>query len=176
MPSTGPAASNMATPPGAVAGSGFAAPVGKAAVAADATGRTPTGGGPQVDRLGQRRSRISTTTITTTTAAATGTTRLNTGAPAVRNRSTGSASGAWIVRALPLSATSLEAGWSPADDSTSRSRQATNWSRSLADTSAITPRPNWATLPVIVTSLSMLTRVPSPSDCRTAVAVADAFP
>ena len=51
----------------------------------------------------------------------------------------------------------------PADDSTSRSRFSTNWPSSFADTSASTPRPNCATLPVIERSVTTSTLVPPPS-------------
>src|ERR687892_660842 len=47
---------------------------------------------------------MSTTTTTTTTTTATGISRFNTGAPAARSRSTGSASAESIVRAAPLAA------------------------------------------------------------------------
>ena len=53
--------------------------------------------------------------------------------------------------------------------STSRSRLSTNWPSSLLDTSARTPRPNWATLPVMVRSVTTVTRVPSPSGTSVAV-------
>ena len=42
-------------------------------------------------------------------------------------------------------------------------RFSANWPSSLLDTSAMTPRPNCATLPVMLRSVSMLTVVPSPS-------------
>ena len=60
--------------------------------------------------------------------------------------------------------------------STVFSRSATNWSSSLALTSASTPRPNWATRPVTVRSVAMATAVPSPSGVRVAVMVALALP
>jgi hypothetical protein len=46
----------------------------------------------------------------------------------------------------------------------------------LALTSAITPRPIWATLPVIVRSVSTFTFVPLPAAVSVAVIVADALP
>src|SRR5262245_46928384 len=182
MPTTGPAASNM--------GSRLRARV-----------------RPVVDPCGQRSSRISTTTTTTTITASAGITRFRTGAPAVRSRSTGSASGASIVRGPSEAAGAADVDGmdaaGPADaveevdadgvegvdgggaagaasgfepDSTSRSRLSTNWPSNLLDTSPITPRPNCETLPVIVTSLSIVTRVPASSGTRTAVTVADALP
>src|SRR5437764_2379742 len=60
--------------------------------------------------------------------------------------------------------------------STLFSRQSTNWPSNLADTSAITPRPNWATLPVTARSVETVTLVPSPSGTRVAVTVALALP
>ena len=55
-------------------------------------------------------------------------------------------------------------------------RLSANWPSSLLDTSAITPRPNCATLPVMLRSVSMFTVVPSPSGASVAVTVADALP
>ena len=46
---------------------------------------------------------------------------------------------------------------------TSRSRFSTNWRSNFVDTSSSTPRPNWATLPVIARSVATSTRVPPPS-------------
>ena len=51
----------------------------------------------------------------------------------------------------------------PAVVSTSRSRFSTNWPISFDDTSASTPRPNCATLPVIDRSVTTSTLVPAPS-------------
>src|SRR4029453_19338349 len=57
-----------------------------------------------------------------------------------------------------------EVGSSEPDESVSSlvSRQSTNWPSSLPDTSARTPRPNWATRPVMVRSVTTATSVPSP--------------
>src|SRR5581483_8437841 len=122
-----------------------------------------------------------------------GATRFATGAPAVWMRSTGSASGWSTVRtprssplASPPAAASLASLGSLAASPalvpaaaplrTFASRHSTNWSSSLALTSASTPRPNWATLPVTVRSVTTLTRVPSPSGVSVAVMVALALP
>ena len=71
------------------------------------------------------------------------------------------------TRRRPLDAARLAAAGAGAargrPTSTSRSRFSTNWPSSLLDTSAITPRPNCATLPVMLRSVSMSTVVPSPS-------------
>src|SRR5690606_26340989 len=56
------------------------------------------------------------------------------------------------------------------------SRHSTNWPSSFDDTSAITPRPNWATRPVTVRSVTTDTAVPSPSGWSWAVMVAAALP
>ena len=56
------------------------------------------------------------------------------------------------------------------------SRLWTNWSSSLPDTSARTPRPNWATLPVMARSVKTETFVPVPLGARVAVMVAEALP
>ncbi len=59
----------------------------------------------------------------------------------------------------------------------SRSRHCTNWPSSLPDTSCMTPRPNWATLPVTVRSVAIFTSVcPPPWSDRSAVTVALALP
>jgi hypothetical protein len=64
-----------------------------------------------------------------------------------------------------------------APDSKSFSKQSTNWFRSLPDTSTSTPRPNCATFPVMVRSVTTLTAVaPSPSATNVAVINAEALP
>jgi hypothetical protein len=52
----------------------------------------------------------------------------------------------------------------------------TNCSSSRALTSPSTPRPNWATRPVMDRSVTMDTAVAPPSGTITAVTVADAVP
>ena len=54
------------------------------------------------------------------------------------------------------------AGSPPPPLSTVVLRHVTNWSMSFAETSAMTPRPNWATLPVTLRSVSTWTRCPRP--------------
>ncbi len=44
------------------------------------------------------------------------------------------------------------------------SRQETNWLSSLSETSCITPRPNWAGLPVMLRSVATLTSVALPPE------------
>src|SRR5262245_22647833 len=56
------------------------------------------------------------------------------------------------------------------------SRQSANWPSSLVETSASTPRPNWATRPVMVRSVTTAILVPSPSGSSCAVMVALALP
>jgi hypothetical protein len=55
-------------------------------------------------------------------------------------------------------------------------RLSANWPSSLLETSAITPRPNCATLPVMFRSVSILTTVPASSGSSVAVIDADALP
>ena len=82
-------------------------------------------------------------------------------------RSRARPSGACVGGGLPPSAGRLGGGLRPAPADRRRarsvSRHSTNWSSSLALTSASTPRPNWATLPVTVRSVTTVTAVPSPS-------------
>ena len=62
--------------------------------------------------------------------------------------------------AASLAFTSAADGRSPTSATSTSSlfsRQSTNWPSSLADTSAITPRPNWATRPVTVRSVTTVT-------------------
>ena len=59
---------------------------------------------------------------------------------------------------------------------TSRWRFSANWPSSLLDTSAMTPRPNCATLPVMLRSVSMFTVVAPLSSTSVAVTVAEALP
>ena len=54
--------------------------------------------------------------------------------------------------------------------------QEANWPMILSATSEMTPRPNWATLPVTARSVSTVTLVPSPSATSCAVIVALALP
>ena len=58
----------------------------------------------------------------------------------------------------------------------SSARQDANWPRILSPTSAMTPRPNWAGLPVICISVRTLTFVLPPSSVIVSVALADAVP
>ncbi len=58
----------------------------------------------------------------------------------------------------------------------SSSRFWANCARSRADTSSSTPRPNWATRPDTVRSVSIDTRVPSPSGRSSTVTFALAWP
>ena len=52
-----------------------------------------------------------------------------------------------------------------------------NWPSSLSDTSWMTPRPNWAGLPVIARSVTTVTSVePPPASAIEAVTVAPAVP
>src|SRR5206468_8135459 len=67
-------------------------------------------------------------------------------------------------------------GSAAVDDNTFVSRQSTNWPISLELTSANTPRPNCATLPVTAKSVATVTFVPSPSGTSVAVMVALALP
>src|SRR3954468_19985556 len=113
-----------------------------------------------------------------------GPTRLATGAPPASSRLIGLASGESILRG-PDDGAALAAGASAplpphgdGDDpvSTSRSSDVTNSPSSLALTSASTPRPIWATSPVMVRSVSTVTLVPAPAGTSVAVIVADALP
>src|SRR5206468_8505871 len=67
-------------------------------------------------------------------------------------------------------------GSAAVDDNTFVSRQSTNWPISLELTSANTPRPNCATLPVTAKSVATVTFVPLPSETSVAVMVALALP
>jgi trimeric autotransporter adhesin len=96
---------------------------------------------------------------------------------AISSAATSAISSAATSAAVGTSAISSAATLPASPASTSRSRQPANSASSLAETSAITPRPNWAILPLIVRSVSMATRVaPSPASVRVAVTVAEAFP
>ena len=126
----------------------------------DATGTTPTGGGSQAGRSVSAGAGSGTTTITTTHRCGHRDHALEhsaraRGAQQVHRLCFGGFDRPTLGRSRRPRSSAGEV--TEPKTSTSRSRHATNWSRSLADTSAITPRPNWATLPVIVTSVSMLT-------------------
>ena len=145
-------------------------------------------------RGASRRRRRRSTTNNTSAAMNSGTARLAIDAPAASMRSTGSASGESITRTLELGAAapfdalggtsiastagsgSAAAGGSPGALSTSRSRFATNCLRIFADTSAITPLPNCATLPVTCNAVSISTTVPPLSSRITTVIMAVALP
>ena len=123
----------------------------------------------------RRRSRHSTNSTTTATdrpAPA----AWPTGAPATSSRSTGSACGGLdpaggrrrAARDRRRCVAARRRGRCVGvglgvGDSTSRSRFSTNWPISFDDTSASTPRPNCATLPVIDRSVTTSTRVPPSS-------------
>ena len=78
--------------------------------------------------------------------------------------------------ALSAACGALAGGVATPPLSTSFWRLSANWPSNLLDTSAMTPRPNCATLPVMLRSVSMLTVVLVPSGTRVAVTVADALP
>src|SRR5262245_32712627 len=90
--------------------------------------------------------------------------RLTTGEPAASRRSTGSAGALSIRRTVAAcsaaGAAGAGGGGAASLVSTVDSSAATNWSSSLALTSAITPRPNCATLPVTVRTVTTETWVP----------------
>ncbi len=142
-------------------------------------------------RVQSRPRRMRQRTNSTSAPMPTGTRRFVTGAPATSNRSTGSTSlrldlaravarpcgrgrhrgrgtgrgsghralERLLVRARPRATCRRRR----ALVSTSRSRFSTNWPISFDDTSASTPRPNCATLPVIDRSVATSTFVPAPS-------------
>src|SRR5687767_1549806 len=141
-----------------------------------------------------RRRRVNTHSRNSTAPTA-GPTRRTTDPPAVASRSTGCAgtgsnrrtaagsagtAGAgsfwWGVSGLEPGNSPPERGSGAAPASTSASSRSTNWSSNLALTSASTPRPNWATLPVTARSVTTCTAVPSPSAVSVAVMVALALP
>ena len=147
----------------------------------DALGHRRAGGVEQVDGLRPRASRSCgrpASRAPPRRATAIATSRLDRlgigGRPARRARRRRAAP----PRSGPRAPTSTASTGSSAGSSTSTvfSRSATNWSSSLALTSASTPRPNWATRPVTVRSVTMATAVPSPSGVRVAVMVALALP
>src|SRR5687767_1331532 len=148
---------------------------------------------PRRRRLRRRRVKTHSRNSTAPTGAPT---RFATDPPAVPSRSTGWAGADSMRRTCPLSegagasctstagAAGVHAGSSvgagvgagSSPRSTSSSSRSTNCPSSLALTSASTPRPNCATLPVTARSVTTATRVPSPSGCSDAVMVALALP
>src|SRR5579884_9998 len=150
-------------------------------------------------RSPHRRRNHRQTSRDTTATARTGTARLATEPPAASSRSTGSAGADRMGRTWaptrPSPPTPLlegvvvgTAAWSapgpdppdgpppPDPEMTSASSFSTNWPSNLLLTSASTPLPNWATLPVTDRSVTIETLVPAPSGASTAVMVALALP
>ena len=89
-------------------------------------------------------------------------------------RGQGNASATVTATLVPDAGLSVASG--PPPDSTSRLRLSANWPSSLLETSAITPRPNCATLPVTLRSVSTWTRVLDPSALSVATMSAAALP
>ena len=67
-------------------------------------------------------------------------------------------------RPRPTARRARPVGRCPASAPSRCSRQATNWPSSLSETSCITPRPNWAGLPVTARSVTTSTSVPPEAD------------